>query len=95
MDQSAQEGKTGGTGMQRILTFSENHPYILLGTVVILVLAVIIMYLNSRGIIGGSDGFKKSKKKKTNEEKDLDEEEIDDLINDINEKQKKNKRKRV
>lgn len=66
----------------KILEFAENHPYILLITVLILIILIVIMYLNSRGYSFGGVG-KKHKKKDIS-----DDDEIDELIESINKKQR-------
>ncbi len=73
----------------RVLQFAENHPYILLAAVVILVILLIMTYLNGWGwTIRGV--MKPCKKKKKNNVLD-DEEEMDELIKSIHSKQKKRK----
>lgn len=68
----------------KVFEFAENHPYILLAIISVLVIIVIVMYLNSRGYgIGGMQGFKKKRKEPLN-----DEEEVDELIDSIHKKQR-------
>jgi cytochrome c-type biogenesis protein CcmH/NrfG len=74
----------------RILSFAEGHPYVLLASIAILVIVILIMYFNSRGynVMGLASG-KKSKKKKSS---DADEDTVDELIDDIESKQKDSKK---
>lgn len=67
----------------RILQQAEQHPYILLAAVCILIVVVIVQYLYSCGYIGSESRRAKKKKGKANIG-----EELDDLIESINEKQR-------
>lgn len=64
-----------------VIEFVETHPMVLMGTIAVLLLIIIFMYFNSRT----SATTKKSKKKKEPENED---EEVDQLIESIREKQK-------
>ncbi|SIP86042.1 Hypothetical protein PACV_329 [Pacmanvirus A23] len=73
----------------KMLGYAEQHPYILLGIVVVLIVVIIVMFLHSRGYgMENMGGSKKGRKKK---EPLNDDEEIDELIESIHSKQKKKK----
>lgn len=74
----------------KILEFAEGHPYVLLAVISVLIILVIIMFLGSCGYNIPMVGCKKGKKKK----KEIidDEDEIDELITSIHNKQKRKTR---
>lgn len=78
------------TKKNRVLEFAENHPYILLAVISVLVILIIIMFLNSCGYNVPGMGEGKGKKKKKKEPLD-DEEEMDELIASIHSKQRRKK----
>ena len=69
------------TERNKMMVFIENHPYILVGLIVILIIVILFMFFKS------PSGKKKTKKR--NLDNKSDEEEIDKLIVEINEKQSK------
>jgi cell division protein FtsL len=72
----------------RVFEFAENHPYILLGIILVLVIMVVYMYMQSRGYKVPGTGKAKSKKSSTPE---TEEDELDDLIEAIHDKQRTKK----
>ncbi len=83
--------EVGETIPQKITAFAENHPQLLLAIVVVLVIVILFMYLNSCGWdLKVASGCKKKSKKCasiTNDE----ENELDELIESIHQKQKRKK----
>ncbi len=70
----------------KVLTFAESHPYILLAAVVVLILIILVMMFG--GSIPGVSHFQARKRAK---ERLDDENELDTLIESIHNKQKKKK----
>ena len=96
--ESAIEDAPAAPSKYRVLEFSENHPYMLLSAVIILVLVIIWMFLRSKGYFGGdatgdTKPEVKSKKSKSLDDCEEEKQKVKDLVNEIDSKQKKNKKK--
>lgn len=76
---------------QKITAFAENHPQLLLAVVVVLIIVILFMYLNSCGWdLKVASGCKKKSKKSISISND-EENELDELIESIHQKQKRKK----
>ncbi len=69
----------------KVLVFAENHPYVLLGALIILILIIIMMYIGDCG--WNLPGISKKKRKKPLDNED----EMDELIKSIHSKQRSKK----
>lgn len=65
----------------KILEFAEQHPYVLIAVIAVLFIIILLMYF-SPSTLGMKEKLKKGPK-------NIDEDEMDELINRIHEKQKK------
>jgi hypothetical protein len=70
----------------KILEFTEKHPYVLLAVIIVLVIMIIGMFIYSRKEKLDAGGKKSCKRA---DESGDDDDEIDELIKTIHEKQKK------
>ena len=69
------------------INWVSNHPIIMLGLIIVLIIVIIYMFLRTNGWIGENKTPKKIKKKKESDSEDEIDSEIDEVIDAINEKQ--------